>query len=171
MNNSAFNNKNITCCFTGHRALSDTERMLCLDRITQAVEALISMGVTHFIAGGAVGFDTIAEVSVLNLKKRKYPEIKLTVAVPFPGQPNSWSAADKALYHTILSEADEVVTLSKDYHPGCMSIRNRYMVDRSVYCLCYVTKDSGGSFYTAQYAQKKGLKVYNLALVSGITVL
>ena len=71
MNNSAFNNKNITCCFTGHRALSDTERMLCLDRITQAVEALISMGVTHFIAGGAVGFDTIAEVSVLNLKKRK----------------------------------------------------------------------------------------------------
>ncbi len=152
-----------TCCFTGHRSLTDEEKRLCLNRLNRSVEKLILTGVTNFITGGALGFDTIAEISVLTLKRNKYPKIKMTVAVPFKGQSDRWNAADRALYRTILSEADEVITLFDSYNNRCMSVRNRFMVDNSAFCISYVKKKSGGSFYTENYAKLRGLNVLNLA--------
>lgn len=170
MDSSVFGDKKITCCFTGHRSLSADEKAFCLSRLTNAVETLIRHGVTRFITGGALGFDTIAAVTVLNLKKRKFPDIKIAVAVPFKGQSDRWSASDRALYNTILSEADKVITLSEDYTSYCMSVRNRYMADSSSYCISYVTKSSGGSYYTENYAKKHGLCVFNLATEKEVTL-
>ena len=44
-----------------------------------------------------------------------------------------------------------------------MSKRNRYMVDSSGYCICYVTQKKGGSYYTMNYAKEAGLGIINLA--------
>ena len=42
-------------------------------------------------------------------------------------------------------------------------MRNRYMVDHSRYCLCFLTKLTGGTAHTIAYAKKQQLQIYNLA--------
>lgn len=46
---------------------------------------------------------------------------------------------------------------------GYMHKRNRYLVDNSSVCVCYLTEDTGGTAYTVNYAIKSGLKVINTA--------
>ncbi len=163
--------KSASCCFTGHRNISDDEKQRASDEIKRIVRTLVRHGVRHFIAGGALGFDTVAAVTVINMRDNEVltdadgneAKIHLTIAVPCPQQSARWSFADRTLYNSILHSADEVVTLSDHYTGECMFIRNRYMVDRSTYCISYVTHRRGGSYYTMSYAQKSGLGVINIA--------
>lgn len=41
--------------------------------------------------------------------------------------------------------------------------RNRHLVDNSSVCVAYLTANSGGTAYTVNYAESKGLKIINLA--------
>jgi len=163
---TTFGERDETCCFTGHRDLSVEEKELAAARVRQAARALAAVGVTNFITGGALGFDTAAAVTLINLKRSELPDIKLLIAAPFKGQAARWRSADRALYNTILDAADEVVYLFPEYTRDCMGVRNRFMVDNSRYCLSYVTKNYGGSYSTQKYAVSKGLKVLNLAEVN-----
>ena len=147
--------------FTGHRDVEKSEYEHLTTAIFLTVDRLYREGVKTYYVGGALGFDTIAAVSVLNLKI-KYPDLRLIVAVPCPDQSAAWHASDRALYDSILRRADEVVTVSPYYCRGCMQMRNRYMVDRADTLIAYVKRDSGGSAYTRNYALKKGLTVIDL---------
>lgn len=155
--------RNKTCCFTGHRNLPNAEKAECAEKLRRVIDAFVKMGVTDFIVGGAIGFDTVAAVTLINLKAHMYPQIKITFAVPFKGQSKYFSAADKALYNRTLERADNVVVLSNEYHPYCMSVRNRYMVDNSRYCVSYLTSEKGGTFQTVRYAKSNDLTLFNLA--------
>ena len=44
-----------------------------------------------------------------------------------------------------------------------MHQRNRALVDRSAFCICYLRTQTGGTAYTVRYAREKGLKIWNLA--------
>ena len=57
---------------------------------------------------------------------------------------------------------DECICLAKTYRKGCFHIRNRYMVDNSCYCICYLTENKGGTAYTVNYAKRQGLKIINI---------
>lgn len=46
---------------------------------------------------------------------------------------------------------------------GCMHRRNRHLVDNSGVCVCYLTRNSGGTAYTVNYAKKQGVNVFNIA--------
>lgn len=155
--------KNYTCCFTGHRKLPCHDIRQIYARLDDLLDTLISKGVTTFYAGGALGFDTLAALTVLD-KKALHPEVKLIVCQPCADQSSKWEESDIAIYKSILSNADEVVCLHDTYTKDCMLERNRYMVDRSELCIAYCTSDSGGSAYTLRYAEKKGLRVKNLAV-------
>ena len=50
-------NKNNTCCFSGHRMLSQKNREWIIKRLDEEIDKLIDRGVTNFISGGAIGFD------------------------------------------------------------------------------------------------------------------
>ncbi len=158
--------KNTTCCFTGHRDIAQSEYEAISAAILNTVQLLYEKGFRHFICGGAVGFDTIAAVTLLNCK-RLFPALRLVIARPCPEQSDKWPLASRALYARILERADEVVTLSPHYTKSCMLERNRYMVDRSALLVAYVRSESGGSAYTRRYAEKKGLTVINLASTVG----
>ena len=41
--------------------------------------------------------------------------------------------------------------------------RNRHLIDNSSLCICYLTKNSGGTAFTVNYALKKGLIITNVA--------
>lgn len=143
-----------TVCFSGHRIISEPKEELknCL---RSAITDCIKDGMTNFIAGGALGFDTLAEQVVIELK-HKYPQITLTLALPCPPEEQTarWSESQRIVYNEILNKADETVIISPHYINGCMQKRNRFMVDNSTKLICYLRQNRGGTFYTVNYALK-----------------
>ena len=154
--------KQNACCFTGHRKIPAQEMQAVTACLRRELEKLAAQGVTEFYAGGAQGFDTIAALAVLDMKKRG-EKVRLHLVLPYPGQAKGWPQDDVEAYERIKAEADEVETIGEHYFRGCMQIRNRRLVDESRYCLCYLTQDKGGTHYTVKYAQKSGLTVINCA--------
>ena len=144
-------------CYNEEEVISETAA-----RTGELIESLIQKGYLYFGAGGALGFDTIAAFTVLKLKER-YPDIRLILVLPCLAQTRGWSIEDVEIYEDIKSKADKVVYTSQEYTRGCMHKRNRHLVDNSSACICYLTKDSGGTAYTVDYARSKGLLVKNIA--------
>ena len=68
----------LTCCFTGHRTVPVGEKAQIEGALLKAIALLYTKGYRHFIAGGALGFDTMAANAVLSLKKR-VKDITLTL--------------------------------------------------------------------------------------------
>lgn len=154
--------KNITCCFTGHRHIPLSKRKAVVQRLKTELSALINNGYQFFGAGGALGFDTIAAQTVLDLKE-KYSHIKLILVLPCPNQTMGWKEKDIEIYEKIKQQADKVVYTSKECRKGCMHKRNRHLVDNSSVCICYLTEDTGGTAYTVKYAKSKNLTIINIA--------
>ncbi len=152
-----------TCCFTGHRELpTGWDRLKLMIRLETTIVTQIEKGIRFFGAGGARGFDALAARTVLRLKK-KYPDIKLILVLPCLTQTRGWPAGDVKEYERIKNQADKVTYTSWEYTKGCMFKRNRHLVDHSSVCICYKTRDSGGTAYTVNYAKEQGLKVINIA--------
>lgn len=72
--------KILSCCFSGHRSISDEDLPKIRFLLLQETERLIQIEVNHFIAGGAVGFDTLAALTIIELRK-EYPRIALELAL------------------------------------------------------------------------------------------
>ena len=154
--------KNRTCCFTGHRRLSAEEIKNVKTKLKHTLLEMIKAGYLYFSAGGALGFDTIAALTVLELKN-EYPNIKLILVLPCVNQTKGWNKKNVEVYDYIKSKCDKYVYTSQKYTDGCMLKRNRHLVDNSRLCICYCNRNSGGTAYTVRYANQKGLKVINLA--------
>ena len=150
-----------TCFFSGHRKIPSYAIEQILQNLKSNLEDLIKEGFITFISGGARGFDTMAALTVIELKK-EYPRIKLVLALPCKEQAKFWSKNEIDLYNDLLKKADEIVYTSEHYFIGCMHIRNRYMVAKSGFCICYLTKKTGGTAFTVEYALRKGLVVVNV---------
>lgn len=155
--------KNYVCCFSGHRIIPKE----ILPQIEMAVEKsvieLLSHDVIFFGSGGALGFDQLAAEAVLRLKAN-YTHIKLVMVLPCPPEQQSlkWNDGQKKRYFNLLEQADKVRVLSPQYTNNCMLDRNRYLVNNSAYLICYLRKQHGGTFYTANYAERQGLKILRL---------
>ena len=142
-----------TCCFTGHRSLSGEEKLAAAVHLCRVIEEQIKAGVVFYGAGGALGFDTLAAQTVLDMKK-EYPQLRLILVLP---------CEDIAVYEDIKRRSDKIVYVSCEYTPDCMHRRNRHLVDHSGTCICYLTRSGGGTAYTVDYARRKGLRIINLA--------
>ena len=59
--------------------------------------------------------------------------------------------------------ADKVVYTAERYTSGCMYKRNRHLAEHSDCCLCYLTENSGGTFYPVGLCRRRGIPVRNLA--------
>lgn len=154
--------KEKTCCFTGHRRIPPGQQHQLARQLEETVRALVRQGVVYFGAGGALGFDSLAAQCVLKLRE-ELPQIKLILVLPCLSQAEHWPASDRERYEAIKKQADKVVYTSKEYTRDCMFRRNRYLVDHSSVCVCYLTERGGGTAYTVQYAKLQELKIINLA--------
>ena len=153
-----------TACFTGHRVIHESDLTVVRAITFAAVRSAYLDGYRVFISGGARGFDTVAAREVLRFRT-VHPDVRLVIAVPCAGQSDKWPAADRAEYHSILCDADQVIVLSDIYYDGCMQSRNRFMVDHSSLCFCYMTRFEGGTWSTVRYALHQGITLRNLALL------
>lgn len=154
--------KEKTCCFTGHRKVLSKDYPSVFSQTEKAVDEAIQRGYVYFGAGGALGFDTIAALVVLKLKQ-KHPQIRLILVLPCVNQTKGWKQEDIDTYRYIRERADKVVYVSREYQKGCMHKRNRHLVDNSSLCICYLTGEKGGTFYTVSYSLKNGVRVVNVA--------
>ena len=132
-----------TCCFTGHRRIPADEYETVKLRLRETVIRAIRNGYRYFGTG----------------LKEIYPNIYLILVLPCKTQTKYWSDDNKKKYVRILHSADKVVWTSEEYTRDCMFKRNSHLVDNSSLCICYLTKNTGGTAYTVRYARDKGKTV------------
>ncbi len=143
-----------TCCFTGHRKIPVNRITEMKKSIISEVNKLIAQDVIYYGTGGALGFDTIAAQTILEMKK-DYPQIKLILIIPCKNQADNWNYEDRILYEDIKNRADKVVYLADNYEQGCMLKRNIHMVNNSKYVIAaWDGRKQGGTYYTLKYAQE-----------------
>ena len=152
-----------TACFTGHRSLSRALLPDIRSRVASAISQAYENGYRTFLCGGARGFDTLAALEVLKFRN-SHPDFRLIIAVPCSSQADRWTAEDRKVWQSVCDKADDVNILSDSYYNGCMQARNRYMVDASSLCLCYLVRFEGGTWSTVRYALHRGLLLMNLAM-------
>ncbi len=150
-------------CFTGHRQITDFHK--ATRSLLELLEKLINQGAEDFYAGGAVGFDTLCALAVLNLK-HIHPQIRLNLILPCANheQINGWNDRQKETFRKILASADTVEYVSDCYTKDCMKLRNARLVEAADCCVCYYMKKyKSGTGQTVRMAQAKGIKIYNIA--------
>ena len=155
--------KKQVCCFSGHRIIPKEILPQLKAAVEKAVIGLIERGVIFFGAGGALGFDMLAEETVLELKEQ-YPHIRLILVLPCPPEQQTlhWHDEQRRRYYDILQKADKVRVLSPQYTSGCMLARDRHLVNNSAYLVCYLRERHGGTAYTVDYAAAHGLQIIKL---------
>ena len=155
-----------TCFFTGHRVLSRDERAFLRRKLPGEIEKLADQGVKYFCSAGALGFDRLCEFAVLAVREKR-PEIRLYLALPCKTQDIKWTEYEKKEYEYIKFRADKVIYTAEEYYKGCMLDGNRFLADRSGFCLCYRKRSYGGTAYAVRYAKTRGLVIVNLARTNG----
>lgn len=150
-----------TVSFTGHRIIA-AERARMIPRVLETlISGLIAMGAKSFRIGGAIGFDTIAALSVIEAKE-KNPDVKLDLILPCRDQASGWNESNTRAYNYVLSQADSISYVCDKYRKGCMHERNRRLVDGSDILIAYLERKDGGSAFTYNYAEEKGLEIINV---------
>lgn len=154
-----------SCCFTGHRRIPDEDALWLRRQIRIAVVNQWRSGTEVFLAGGALGFDTMAAQEVLRLRQDLLPDIRLVLALPYLGQESNWLPQQQAVYGQILRLADSVIYTGDTAGKGCFLLRDRFMVENSSHCIAYLLEKRrrGGTLYTVKYALRCGVAVTNLA--------
>jgi len=152
-----------TCAFTGHRPKifpwgyneSDFRCVKLKEELTKQIRLLVRKGYTDYLSGMALGVDVWAAQTVLALRE-KHPDLKLHCILPCVGQERSWNDEAKALYYSIVKQADSRVYTSRSYYKNCMFDRNRFMVDHSDLLLAvYSGITSGGTANTVNHARQR----------------
>ena len=141
------------CALSGHRVIKkDFDR----ENLKKTIYGIIRSGYDIFYLGMARGFD-MEGCRILEKynEENTLEKVKIIACIPCKDQDRYFSEKEKKEYLECLDKCDEAVYISESYINGCMQIRNRYMIDRCDLLLAYLYKNSGGTFYTVSYAQKK----------------
>ena len=154
-----------TCCFTGHRPNklpwgTNEQNEACQklkEELKARLEGICELGYRHFICGMAIGCDMYFAEAVLELKE-KYPELTLEAAIPCGSQPEKWTTEQRKRYNRLIDRCDKVTVLQIAYSADCMMKRNMYMVDHASLLLACYNGHPGGTMKTLLYAQRNNVK-------------
>jgi uncharacterized phage-like protein YoqJ len=181
---------NMAVMFTGHRQINGKYHLTIINneiyadpqwsKVRTVTKALIKhlhtkYGHEEFVCGGAIGYDTVAALSVLELKTEGVP-IKLILGLPFKGFESMWPKFSRDELNFTIAGADKVhYVCDPGYQPVKMMIRNKWMVDYpgvKTGVALYLPDKTGGTLNCISYImkQKKSLiTIHPLTLaVSGI---
>ncbi len=150
-----------TVCFTGHRQIAAEDALRLPAFLDAVIRELYDRGARIFRAGGAMGFDTVAALKVLDMQTL-LPGLELELILPCRDQASRWDEASIRTYHYILSAATRHTFLFDRYVDGCMLERDRKLVEGSQVCVAFCTRSRGGTAYTCALAMRQGLEFINL---------
>lgn len=158
-----------TCFFSGHRHIPQKRIEGVKQKLRAYICELANNGVTHFIAGGALGFDTLCADTIIELQEKSVDfakKVRLSLYLPCYDQTQNWSAEDKYHFNMIKFKASDYQYITNNtYIAGCMRKRNYAMVDNSDMGIVYLTKHKSGTSQTVAYATRKGHKIINIAAI------
>ena len=154
--------KEAICCFTGHRCIQRADIETLGSRLDEKIQQLIEeKNIRTFIAGGAIGFDMLASVYVMERIVRG-EALRLELALPFEGHDQKWSSTDRHYLQRIMHIASAVYLISDQYKPEVYSLRNAFMVEQSQICIAYHRYRRSGTGQTIRYAQSKPIPIIEL---------
>ena len=157
------------CCFTGYRPIKmpfpmekgNEQYEEFKRRLRAAILDAIDDGFDTFFNGAAMGLDLEAAKIIIELKSEY--GLKLILALPYPGQANSYPPEWLELYREVLAAADEKFCASKNFVRSCFQVRNQYMVDQSERVITFYDGQTGGTKNTLDYAKRKNVQIVNIA--------
>lgn len=115
-----------------------------------------------FYAGGAIGFDSICSLAVLDLKEFN-KDIELHLVLPCPQYQKNWRTENITEYEMIKINSDSMEYISSFYYDNCNLHRNKCLVDKSDIVIAYYDgRARGGTKHTINYAKSKNKPVINL---------
>lgn len=137
----------VACTFFGHRECYGLDSPV----LHQAIEELIVKGVDTFYVGNQGQFDS-AVYGCLKQIRKEYPHIRVCVVLAYlPTEKNEYDDIADTMYPEI------------EGHPKfAIERRNRWMIDRSDYCICYINHTWGGAYKFARFAKRRGKAVINI---------
>ena len=128
------------------------------EEVAEQLKELYALGYRRFLCGMAIGCDTYFAEAVLALKE-EHPDVSLEAAIPCADQANRWNRKQRETYQELLLRCDAAKTFQEHYSPGCMQMRNTYMVDNSSAMLACYDGRPGGTMSTLLYAKREGLDI------------
>ncbi len=144
-------------CFIGHRHLSATQVPWLTQKLKSIVRKLIEDGYCVFAVDGGPGFGTLAAQTVTACKE-DYPHIRLLLVLPYPSRPEDKNP-DKSSDNRMIRMADDTLYVSSRYVIGCMRKRDRYLVDNSSLCVCYLQNRHSNTYRIMRYAMRNKRKL------------
>lgn len=146
---------NNVCSAFGHREVYENIE----DEIDKIINELIeNHNINTFFTGGMGAFDGIFSSAVRRAQKHN-PDIKLILVKPyFSAELNRHKSNYQARYSSVIVP-DVLIDV---HYKSAITKRNKWMIDNSDYCICYVSRDFGGAYTAMKYAEKKGKLYINL---------
>lgn len=139
----------LACTFFGHRECYGLDRAV----LETAIENVINQGVNTFYVGNQGGFDRMV-YSCLRQMREKYPQIHIGVVLAYhPVKPEQSVDMSDTMYPELTG------------HPRfALERRNRWMIVRSNFCICYINHTWGGAYKFVRLARSRGLTIINLGV-------
>ena len=134
-----------SCFFIGHR---ETSREIYPELCAAVEQHILEYGVTEFIVGHYGGFDHLA-ASAVKEAKRFYPEVKLTLLLPYhPAErpipmPDGF---DSTFYPPGMERVPRKIAIVR---------ANRYVVDHVDYLISYIWHPASNARELVEYAKRK----------------
>ncbi len=163
MENNIIENKNQNCCFITQSNVPYSKYNSHLIKFKRIITLLIKKGVVNFYIWGVLGFDMTAGKAILELKQ-EYPQIKLTVFVPYKYNRKKWTFEDRKLFDDIKNGCDTFIYIDNIFKRRCKYMRIKHLFLHCDNCISYITKyNMSITAYMIQRAkQEEDLRVYNL---------
>ncbi len=154
--------KNKTCCFFGHRTVSETEELK--RRLSEIIEDLIVKENVHtFLFGSKSRFNDLCLEATTQIKE-KYPHInRVYVRAEYP-------YINKQYKNHLLQSYEDTYYPERIINSGKAAYieRNYEMINKSKFCVAYYNSEKtystrkSGTKIAFDYATQKGKKIINL---------
>jgi uncharacterized phage-like protein YoqJ len=161
----------VSCAITGHNPQRfkfkyNEESPLCCS-IKAAIEyqviTLYSKGVRLFHVGCAVGVDTWAAETIIELKQQAdYSDMELFCAIPFPEHTEKFTARQMKRFQEIISKCTYKEVINRHYSPVAYKRLNYFMIDKSQHLIAVYDQDKSERNALVQmvnYAVKNNLQI------------
>ena len=140
------------CTFFGHSQCYRLEKEILMS----AIEEMIKKGIDTFYVGNHGNFDTMV-YNCLKQLSMQYPHIRYGVVLAYlPSKKREFDDYSNAVFPEGIEIGPPQFAIER---------RNRWMVDVSDYCLCYIDHTWGGAYKFVCLAKHRGLSVVNLGSI------
>lgn len=149
-----------TVAFFGHRDFY--AHYQCEKKLMPILKELLNTKeYVDFLVGRNGEFDIFASSCVKRAKNELWDcNSSLVLVLPYP---TAEFRNNEKYFEDFYDEIQVCEKSSVAHYKSAIQIRNKDMVDRADFIICYIEHNKGGAYQTMKYAIKSGKRIINLA--------